>query len=56
MEQRVMDKESFVQKVLQDMQQAKKQGILQKKRNDSEYHNYVEERQRKIIKRQRRLH
>lgn len=56
MEQRVMDKESFVQKVLQDMQQAKKQRILQKKTTDNEYYNYVKERQRKIIKRQRRMH
>ena len=53
MEQRIMDKEYFVKKVLEDRQEAKKQKISKQKRLDSEYLSYVSERKTKRIKRQR---
>ena len=54
MEQRIMDKEYFVKKVLEDRHEAKKQKISKQKRLDSEYLSYVSERKTKRIKRQRK--
>lgn len=56
MEQRIMDKEYFVKKVLEDRHEAKKQKISKQKRLDSEYLSYVSERKTKRIKRQRSSH
>lgn len=56
MEQRIMDKEYFVKKVLEDRQEAKKQQISKQKRLDSGYLSYVSERKTKRIKRQRSGH
>ena len=56
MEQRIMDKEYFVQKVLEDRHEKKKKKISKQKRLDSEYLSYVSERKTKRIKRQRSGH
>lgn len=56
MEQRIMDKEYFVKKVLEGRQEAKKQKISKQKRLNREYLSYVSERKTKRIKRQRSGH
>ena len=56
MEQRIMEKEYFVQKVIEDKKEEKKQKISKQKRLNSEYLSYVSERKTKRIKRQRSGH